>query len=423
MLERYYARPVTADRIRALWLGQQIERYVGWLEERKASNASVLRHVNTLRHFNHFACARGVTSLEQLPPHIRPFIDDWMLTRAASCRGDAERGVVRANAQVPVEQMLELVLPGFARPRPRVAKPFLGSAPGFFGYLREEKGLRPLTCDGYAAELRAFEAFLMHCAAAGQVGLSSLTPTLIVSYVTERAKSMSPAGMQSCTGAVRVFLRYLHRQDIITTDLSRAVPRGRSYKQAALPRAIAWTEVQKVLDGVDRRSSLGKRDYAVLMLLATYGLRAREVAAMQLEDLDWKQSQLRVPTRKGGHSSIYPLSAAVGEAVIDYLRVGRPTTEDRQVFLIGRMPYTPMNQYSISRVAAVHLRAGGVTVRRPGSHTLRHSCVQRLVEADVSFKAIGDFVGHRRAESTLVYAKVALHRLRQLAIGDAEEVL
>ena len=87
------------------------------------------------------------------------------------------------------------------------------------------------------------------------------------------------------------------------------------------------------------------------------------------------------------------------------------------------MPFTPMTHSSISRAAAQHILAAGVKVPRPGSHTLRHSCVQRLVESDVSFKAIGDYVGHRRAESTLVYAKVALHRLRQLAIGDAEEAL
>jgi site-specific recombinase XerD len=419
MLERYFHRPVTVDRIRALWLGPQIDRYVDWLEARRASSASVLQHVNTLRHFNQFVCARGVTSCEQLPQHVQPFIDEWMHTRGASCPNEATRGAVRSNAQVPVEQLLELIVPGFARVRQRVVAPFLAGASGFFAFLRDEKGLRPGTCDGYAAELRSFEAFLQRSAAE----LSDLSPPLLGRFVAERAKSLGPAGMQDCTGALRVFLRYLHRQNIMPTDLSRALPRGRSYKLAALPRAIPWADVQKVLDGVDRRSSFGKRDYAVLMLLASYGLRAREVAALELEDLDWTRSQLKVSARKGGHSSIYPLSASVGEAIIDYLRAGRPEVNDRHVFLTGRTPFSPITHYSISRLAAQHIVAAGIKVPRPGSHTLRHSCVQRLVEADVAFKAIGDYVGHRRAESTLVYAKVALHRLRQLAIGDAEEAL
>ena len=419
MLERHFRRPVTVDRIRALWLGPQIDRYVDWLDARRASSDSVLRHVSTLRHFNAFVCARGVSSHEDLPQHVQPFVDDWMRTHGSNCLDRRARGAVLANAQVPVEQLLELTVPGFARVRHRVARPFTASVPGFFTFLRDEKGLRPGTCDGYAVELRKFEAFLQRSA----VGLSELSPALLTRYVTERAKALVPTSLHDCTGALRVFLRYLHRQDIIPADISRALPRGRKYKQSSLPRAILWTDVQRVLDGVDRRSNLGKRNYAILMLLASYGLRAREVAALELEDLDWAHSQLKVPARKGGHSSIYPLSASVGEAIIEYLRAGRPEVDDRHVFLSCRTPFCPITYCGVSELAAQHIVAAGIQVPRPGSHTLRHSCVQRLVEADVAFKAIGDYVGHRRAESTLVYAKVALHRLRLLAIGDAEEAL
>jgi integrase/recombinase XerD len=419
MLEHYFRRPVTVDRIRALWLGPQIDHYVGWLQARRASSGIVLQHVRTLRHFNQFVCARGVTSREQLPSYVQPFIDEWMLARAPSRLSKAARGTVLSNAQVPVEQLLELTVPGFARVRHRVAIPFMASVPGFFPFLREERGLRPGTCAGHAVELRKFEAFLQR----SDVGLSDLSPSLLGRYVAERAKSLLPTSLHDCTGALRVFLRYLHRENIIPADITRALPRGRKYKQSSLPRGLPWADVQKVLDSVDRRSAVGKRDYAVLMLLASYGLRAREVAALELDDLDWAHSQLKVPARKGGHSSIYPLSASVGEAIIEYLRAGRPQLEDRHVFLTCRSPFSSINHYGISRLAAQHIVAAGIKVPRPGSHTLRHSCVQRLVESDVAFKAIGDYVGHRRAESTLVYAKVALHRLRQLAIGDAEEAL
>lgn len=420
MLERYFVRPRTVDRIRALWLGPAIERYAGLLDERRASGATVARHVHTLIHFNNFVRARGVNTWAELPSHVQPFVDQWMQARGAWCRAERDRKVVRCNARVPVEQMLELVLPGFTGEERRVRRPFLDCAPGFFPYLREEKGLRALTCQRYASELRGFED---HLRRRGIAQLADITPAVITAFLTERARHVRPDTLRGCAGTLRVFLRYLHRQGIIATDLSRSVTRGRGYKQAAIPRAIAWADVQKVLDGVDRRSPIGKRDYAILMLLASYGLRAREVAAMQLDDLDWKQSQLRVPTRKGGHSTVYPLSATVGEAIIDYLRAGRREVEDRHLFLVAKMPYTPMNNWSVASAVGAHLRAAGVQVPRPGSHTLRHTCVQRLVESDVSFKVIGDYVGHRQQASTLVYAKVALHRLRQLAIGDAEEAL
>jgi integrase len=221
---------------------------------------------------------------------------------------------------------------------------------------------------------------------------------------------------------LRAFLRYLHRQDIIATDLSRSVPRGRSYPQASIPRAIPWSSLQRVLEVVDRRAPLGKRDYAILLLLISYGLRAREISALQLEDIDWRQEQLHVSGRKGGHSTIYPLSATVGEAIIEYLRFARPQIEERRLFLLSRSPFTPLEPDALSRRAAVYLRAAGIEVPRPGSHTFRHSCVQHLVEADVPFKVIGDYVGHRTPAATQVYGKVALHKLRELALGEAGQL-
>lgn len=420
MLERHFALPRTADRIRALWLGPSIDHYVKWLDERRAATATVKRHVQSLVQFNDFAVARGASALEDLPAQIDAFVHHWMSTRGAWCRTQQDRAAVHANAHVPVEQMLRLVLPDFVGSIRRVVLPFRDRAPGFFPYLSEERGLRQTTIHSYVHNLRVFEAYLER---AGVSDLPAISPPLISTFLTERAQRLGALGMQGCTGTLRVFLRYVYRQDITPTDLSRSVTRGRGYKQASIPRAIAWADVQRVLDGVDRRSAIGKRDYALLLLLVSYGLRAREIAAMQLDDLDWKQAQLRVPTRKGGHSTVYPLSATVGDAIIEYLRAGRPEVDDRHLFLVTKTPYSPMAHWTVSSQVASRLHAAGVKVPRAGSHTLRHTCVQRLVDADVSFKVIGDFVGHRREESTLVYAKVALHRLRQLVLGDAEEAL
>lgn len=420
MLERHFAQPRTIDRIRALWLGPAIERYVNWLDERRAATGTIKQHVHTLVQFNDFAVAHGASTWEELPAQIESFVTQWMSEHGQWCRTQHDRTVAHSLARVAVEQMLRLVLPDFVGTVRRVILPFLDCAPGFFPHLSEERGLRQATIHGYVHHLRVFEAYLQRV---GVIHLPDLAPPLISTFLIERAQHLGASGMQGCTGTLRVFLRYVHRQDIIPTDLSRSVTRGRGYKQASIPRAIAWADLQRVLDGVDRRSAVGKRDYALLLLLVSYGLRAREIAAMQLEDLDWKQAQLRVPTRKGGHSTIYPLSATVGDAIIDYLRAGRPVVDDRHLFLVTKTPYSPMAHWTVSGRASSRLRAAGIKVPRAGSHTLRHTCVQHLVESDVPFKVIGDYVGHRREESTLVYGKVALHRLRQLVIGDAEEAL
>jgi len=178
-----------------------------------------------------------------------------------------------------------------------------------------------------------------------------------------------------------------------------------------------------VLVGVDRRTPCGKRDYAILLLLVVYGLRGREVAALTLDDIDWRRERLAVPERKAGHYTAFPLSPPVGQAIVDYLRDGRPDTTDRHVFFRAVAPRRPLGAAAVSACARSYLLKAGIDVPRPGSHTLRHTCVQRLVDAEFSLKEIGDFAGHRSAASTEIYAKVAVEPLREVALGDGEDVL
>ncbi len=421
MLERYYVRPRTADHIQALWLGPAIDRYVEWLTGRQAAEETVKGAVRQLVHFNRFTQSRGATTWEDLPSHVEPFVTHWVKTHDTWCQTARDRARVNCQAHRPVEQMLRLLLPDFVgTQRSTISLPFKVSAPGFFIHLREERGLRQSTLDNYRHHLRAFEAYFKR---GGNSDLSAITPTLINMFIIEKAKQLCVGGVTGLSCKLRVFLRYLHRQELIATDLSRAVPRGRTYKQLSIPRSITWDDVQRVLKSVDRRDRLGKRDYAMLLLLTSYGLRAREVAALQLGDIDWKQAQLHVSGRKGGHSTIYPLSSTIGEAIIEYLRGGRPDTEHRDLFLTTMSPYIPISHWCASKRAGVYIRAAGIKIHRPGSHTFRHACVQNLVNADVPFKVIGDYVGHRSPASTQIYGKVALHKLRELTLGEAEDIL
>ena len=144
---------------------------------------------------------------------------------------------------------------------------------------------------------------------------------------------------------------------------------------------------------------------------------------MTLDHIDWTREQLSVPGRKGGHSTAFPLSSSVGEALVDYLQHGRPQSAERQVFFMAFAPVRPISHTAVSKLATKYLRQAGIQVPRPGSHTLRHSCVQRLVDADFPLKTIGDFVGHRSPKTTEIYTKVAVEALREIALGDGEEVL
>jgi integrase len=178
-----------------------------------------------------------------------------------------------------------------------------------------------------------------------------------------------------------------------------------------------------MLNTVDRHTAAGKRNYAIFLLLVTYGLRAREVAALTLDDIDWKRDRLHIRGRKADHSTTYPLVPDVGDALVEYLQSGRPKTTERALFFRAFAPYTPMSWTAVSLRVTFSLRKSGINVRRPGSHTLRHTCVQRLVDSGFSLKTIGDFVGHRNPDSTRIYAKVNIAALREIALGNGEEVL
>jgi site-specific recombinase XerD len=377
--------------------------------------------IQTLVRFDAFANQNGAASWNDLPDLIAPFVNMFQNKYRSRATSSQKRASVTSQARLPVEEMLKLVLPGFdPPPRRDIALPFREQVPGYFEYLREERGLRPATLNRYKHYLRAFEHYLRRV---DVVSLSEVTPATISGFVTERGQRLGHSGMYGAGGCLRSLFKYAYRQRIVPVDLARAVPRGREYRQARLPRAISWDEVERMLEGIDRRCAIGRRDYAIMLLLVSYGLRARELAAMKLEDIDWTQNLLRIPIRKGGHSTIYPLSVPVGEAIIEYLREGRPQTEDRHLFLTAKAPFVATSHWVISGRTSTCLRAAGINVRRAGSHTLRHTCVQRLVEADVPFKTIGDYVGHSSPQSTLVYGKVALHKLRQLTIGEAEDML
>ncbi len=419
MLERYFRSFKAIDRIAALWLGPQIDGYVQRLDELHASNATIRQHVRALAHFNDFVVARGVTRLQELPDHLDAFVERWQAEHGGWCKTAQDVAAVVAHSRVPVEGMLCVALPGYTRPVLTPAMPFSVSAPGFFAFLANERGLRATTLHTYVYALRPFEAYL----AQADMALAELTPAGIAAFVSERAKTLCKTGMLDSACALRVFLRYLHREGIVATDLACSVPRGRIYRQASLPRAIGWEDVARLLASIDRRSDVGKRDYAMLVLLASYGLRAREIAALCLDDVDWQHAQIDIPMRKGGHSTRYPLSATAGDAVIGYLQVRRTDVAHRQVFLTSRSPYAPMHHWAVSAMVSARMRNADIHVTRAGSHTLRHACVQHLVEADVPFKIIGDYVGHRSPATTLIYAKVAVHKLREFVIADAEDVL
>jgi integrase/recombinase XerD len=419
LLQRYFIRPSTVDRIRASWIGDAIERYVAWLTERNYAARNVFVRVPILVRFGEFAQASGASNWDELPTHVESFVEDWLKARGL-WHSESDRQVAARVVRNPIQQLLRLILPQHTHNSPVQPDPFVDSVPGFFDFLRRERGLREETVVQYRHYLQRLQDYLV---TVGCPLLPDLSLVTISAFIAESGKVIDKRSVQSLCSILKTFFRYLYRVDLMTHDLSKAIESPARYRFANLPRSIAWSEVEKMLTNVDRRSAVGKRDYAILLLLVTYGLRAREVAALTLEDVDWKRDRLHIRARKAGHSTIYPLAPAAGEALLDYLQHGRPKTTERALFFRAFAPFTQMSRVAVSLRAKYHLRKAGINVARPGSHTLRHTCVQRLVDSGLSLKTIGDFVGHRTPDATKIYAKVNISALREVALGDGEEIL
>jgi integrase/recombinase XerD len=243
--------------------------------------------------------------------------------------------------------MLQLVVPGhtYNGRSQNLPEPFIDNAPGFFSFLQRERGLREATILQYHHHLRLLESYLheSHIQA-----LSDLSAVVISAFITKFGQEgNNKRSVQSLCSILKV-LRYLYRTNRLARDLSRQIESPRHYRLANLPRSISWDEVGQMLESVDRRPPTGKRDYAILLLLLTYGLRAREVAALTLDNIDWKRDRLHIPERKAGHSTVYPLAPVVGEAILEYLQNGRPKTEARALFLRAFAPYTPLASFAVS---------------------------------------------------------------------------
>ncbi len=416
MLEQYFLRPTTVDRIRSNWLAPQIEQYVEWMHAQKYAGHNITRRIALLCHFADFARTNGATDLPSASPLVEKFGDHWIAGNR--CWNLETRPRLRRDICSIIRQMLRLTLEGrVTRERGRPRFLFQSEAPGFFRYLTEERGLNKLTVARYLRYLNRLADYLRRVEV---MSLGDLSPQLLSSFVVETAPKLARNTRRDLCGVIRTFLRYLYRERIVAEDLSVTFEVPKLFRLSNVPRSITWGEVRRVLDVVDRRTARGRRDYAILLMLVTYGLRACEVAKLTLDDIDWKHERLQIPDRKAGNCTAYPLAGVVAEALIDYLKNGRSETAERRFFLRVVAPQGALGTGGVGASVALYLQKAGIKVHRAGSHTLRHTCVQRLIDAEFPLKTIGDYVGHRRSQSTEVYAKVAIETLREVAMGDGE---
>lgn len=283
-------------------------------------------------------------------------------------------------------------------------------------WLRTERGLAEASVATLMWEARHFCAWIRE--ACSDADFAHLTMRDVDAYLDLRAPRLTRKSLKDVAERLRGFLRHLHWSGRIASDLSQHVIAPLLYAYEGIPSILTPEQIAAVLDAVGRDGSpKGLRDHAILRLLATYGLRSGEIARLQIEDVDWRTDALRVRRSKTGTRSLLPLLEPVGEAVLHYLRQGRPETDVRTIFIRTRAPYQGLSVVGIYAVVQRCLAAAGVEpAGKRGPHVFRHARAVSLLRASTPRKVIGDVLGHRSPESTIPYLKLATEDLRAIAL-------
>lgn len=302
------------------------------------------------------------------------------------------------------------LLPSPAKPR----SPVDYLADRYVAYLRTERGLAENSILVYAPCVRAF---LEHrVAMAGELALDRLDTETIRTFLLDRVAHRSSESIRLLSVALRSLFRFLFLCGKIGRDLSAAVPMVRKYQQSGVPVVLSPDEVERVLDATDRSTPRGRRDYAVLLLLARLGLRASEIVSLKLGDVLWRTGEI-VVRGKGPRRDHVPLLADVGDAVARYLREDRGSTASRCVFLRLIPPHVGLaSSCAIDHIVRLALaRAGIGSSPRRVAHLFRHSLATRMIRHGASMMEIAEVLRHRSHVSTAIYAKVSFETLRTVA--------
>ncbi len=276
----------------------------------------------------------------------------------------------------------------------------------FKQYLLSERGLTAGTVAGYVAHGSRFVADL-DPGSLGHVKAADVTAAVL-----ERSKKLSVSGTQNFVAGLRAFLRFCFVEGLIEVDLSEAALPATGRRRSPLPLGISVSDAAALLASCDRRTGLGRRDYALLIIMLRLGLRRSEVCGIELDDIDWRSGEI-VVAGKGARRDRLPLPADVGEALAGYLSRGRPVTVHRKVFISARAPFEPIAGGTVASTVRRACRRAGVV--EMGSHRLRHTMACEMVAAQVPLTQIAQVLRHDSLQSTAIYARVDLETLRLLA--------
>ena len=371
-------------------------------------------YLGWIRRFRRHCLERKLDEVEQsCSAGMKRFIRSYAwprLNRKPTARSsDSARSAVHAWA-CGLQSLGEPV-PAWRKQRVTASLPTLLSE--YAAYRQAHNGVGAATL---SRDLDTARRFLQHlrrrCRPLKQIDLRDID-----TFVQVTATRVSTSTVADTCSSLRMFLRFLQATGHLASDMAGGVMAPRFRVSARPPRTLPWRDVKGILSAVRQEDPTGKRDFAMLLLLASYGLGAAEILSLRLEDIDWRAGVLKARRPKTKVCIELPLLPPVAKALTAYLRWERPPTKSTaRLFLRRRMPYAPITSGAIRHRIRLYAKRAGVPAKVLGAHIFRHSHASRQIDSGANVKVVSEILGHRSSSSTSVYVRVALRRLRGLGL-------
>ena len=401
----FFAFSGTRRRMYAGPLGPHVDEFIVWLQQQHYTQHSIRCKIRVIADFSRWLNRRHLGADAADAERVRHFLEHR--ERTSGCT-PGDFSALRQMADVLVRKQLLhqwSVAPALSELE-QVAQ-------AFRTHLLQDQGLRPSTPTCY---IRHISRFLRERFEDGFARFDGLGSADVIGFIRRDTQGQSYSRAQQTLTAMNAFLRYLRLRGLIAVDLAACVPKAAHWSLAQLPVFLRADQITRVLKRCDRKSAIGRRDYAVLLLLARLGLRAGEVAALTLDQIDWPHGVLTL-RGKGGQWTQMPLPQDVGEAIVDYLRVGRPLCADRHLFVRVKAPRRGfLGATPISIIASRALSRARIIHPRTGAHVFRHALATEMLRQGASLSEIGRLLRHKHPDTTRIYAKVDLTALQDLAM-------
>lgn len=404
MVSKFYSRLSTLRHLHLGPLGEHIDAFAEWLSQQGYARELLRYKIRWVAYLSHWLHRRRLRVKDLDERRVERFL------RQQCGHGDIKRG-----NSTTFRNLLwwlrdaEIIAPAVVRSDDTA----LGRLErDFVVYLTRERGLTASTVKNY---LPTAHRLLSERFSGNSVALRDLSAKDVTDFILHQSKTIRPRRMQLVVTALRAFLRFLRLRGEIACDLASAVPTVPNHRWTELPKFIPPEQVKQLLDSCDRHQPVGRRDYAILLLMARLGMRAGEILTITLDDIDWGAGVITVHG-KGKRQDQLPLPHDVGRALAEYLRHGRPCCSTRRLFIRARAPFKEFARNgSVCAVVRYACRRAGLSPPHQGAHLLRHSLATDMLRQGASMREIGEILRHRLPNTTEIYAKVDLAALRTVA--------